>query len=209
MPLGAVLAADKEPLPPDPNRAVRGQITVVKPSSNQFTVKTREGTEVQLQLLPSSKLQADGKPATFSQFKEGTHVRVFYEKAEGTNRVVAMTPMVTEGDLKKDVSDALDSVKAFTFQQKEKYKEILQDLLERLEDRIDDLQERAAKAKTESREELQAALKDLEAKKAELQKRMQKVASASADAWDELKKGMGSALDELQNAFQRAASKFK
>lgn len=193
------------------DRTVWGRVSEVQPGGNQLTLKTRDGRELRLHVDAESRLLIEGRPAKLNQFKEGDRAQVTYaELPTGKDRVVRLAGMpATAADLKREVREALDAVKSYTFRQKDEYQKKLESLLEDVDGRLEDLRDRAEDVGAEARKELAREIELLRQKQQVIRDRLAKVKSAGADAWDDIKAGIGDALDDLQQAFERARSRFR
>src|SRR5438552_1964889 len=101
---------------------VRGIITDIRPEDKQVTVRTPKGEELKLAVDDKSRLQLEGNEVKLDQFKKGMRVRVAYDTKDGKPHVVSLTdPLLTADKLQKQIGEALNTAKSFTFEQKEEY----------------------------------------------------------------------------------------
>jgi Cu/Ag efflux protein CusF len=206
-----VLAADQK------NRAdagkeitITGRIIHIRPADGRLTLQTLEGDQLELSVDSQSQLSFHQHEAKLSQFKEGTRVRVTYSAAGGNNRVISLREApVTAEELRQELRDALETAKAYTFQQKEKYQRRLEPVLRDLDDRIGSLREQAKDARKEARKKYGEAIKELQRERQVVREQLDKVQAATPGAWEEAKAGMSAAWDDLRKAFQRAHERFK
>jgi hypothetical protein len=185
---------------------VSGKVTGLSASHNELTVRTAEGRTVRLRLRDDARVLLDGKPARLSEFKEGT---VAVATCEGDQVVRLAGNPDAAGDVRKEVREAVNAIKASSYSQKEKARERMGSLMRRLDERIDALRVRAAEAGPELREKYKHEIEVLQQKRAALRKRLEKVREASPEAWEDIKAGVSGALDDLGSAFERAWSRFK
>jgi hypothetical protein len=192
------------------SRTVRGRIAAVGPADNQLLLRTSDGKELRLHVDERSRLRLDQREARLGQFKEGTRVTVTFEPRAGLNRVVTLSDApVSAEDLRREVRDALEAAKAYTFQQKDEYQRRLEALTRELDERIDDLRDRAEAVGAEARKEYAQEIEELRQRREAVRQRLARVKSASAEAWEDIKSGVSAALEDLQKAYERARSRFK
>src|SRR5262245_47404950 len=99
---------------------VSGKVTALSASHNELTVRTAEGRTVRLRLRDDARLLLDGKPARLSEFKEGT---VVVATCEGDQVVRLAGNPDSVGDVRKEVREAVNAIKAYSYSQKEKVQE--------------------------------------------------------------------------------------
>ncbi len=187
-------------------RVVSGKVTAVDAGRHELTARDAEGKTVRLRVGDDAKVRLDGKPAKLSEFKEGT---VVVATCEGDKVVRLAGNPEGAGDVRKEVREAVDAIKSYSYRQKEKARARMESLMQDLDDRAAALRVRAAEAGASAREKYKEEIKALEVKQAALRKRMEKVRDASPEAWEDVKSGVSGALEELGSAFEKAWSRFK
>jgi hypothetical protein len=191
-------------------RTARGKVTKVESAESQLTVTTREGRVLHFQTDADSKLRLAGKDVKLTEFKEGTRVRVTYDVRDGKNRVIAASEFPSsDGPVRREIRDALRSIAAYSFQQKEEYGRKMKAAVRDLEEEIEDLKERAKDAGADVQQQLAKEIVELGKRKEEVEQKLAKVAAARGEAWEDIKSGISSALEELQKSMQKARARFK
>lgn len=189
---------------------VTGRIVDVRPAQNRITLQTVEGNELELNLDQGSQVRLHRRQATLSELKEGTRVRVTYEPLGGTNRVRSLRGApVTADDVQQELHNALETVKNYTYQEKQEYQKRLEPVLRDLDERINHLKEQAKGASDEARKWSAQALQELQRERRIVREQLSKLQSAAPGAWDEIKAGVGAAWNDLRQAFQRANERLK
>jgi hypothetical protein len=189
---------------------VTGRIIKVQPAEDRLTLQTTEGKELELSLDSRSELRLHHRQAKLTQLKERTRVRVTYKPVNGTNHVVSLRDApVTAEEVQRELREALESAKAYTFEQKEEYQKKLQPVLRDLDDRIEDLKEKAKGAGTEARKWYAQAIQELRREREVVREQLAKARAAAPGAWEEVKSGVNAAWDDLRKAFQRANERLK
>jgi hypothetical protein len=210
----AVLAAplpadDKANADADKGQTVRGRITKVQPDEGRITIRTRHGKDLTLRVDNNSELQMDGKPARLNQFKEGTRVRVTYDRKGGADHVVSLAPtLIGSGEIKRQVRDLLRTVRDYGYQNRDEYQKKMQAALRDLDERIEDLRDRADDAGAEARRKYARELDELGKKREVLREKLDKVKAASPGAFKDLKAGADEAYNDLLKAYDRARARF-
>lgn len=187
-------------------RVVSGKVTAVSADRHELTVRTGEGKTVRLRVGEAARLQLDGKAAPLSEFKEGT---VVVATCEGDKVVRLAGNPDGAGDVRKEVREAVDAIKSYSYRQKDKAQQRLETLMQGLDERVEALKVRAAESGAGLREKYEGEIKALEEKRAALRKRLGKVREASPEAWEDIKTGVSGALNELGGAFEKAWSRLK
>jgi len=197
----AALAADNR-------RTVKGYIRDVNAPAHQLTVATDDDKDLTFRVDDRSKLERNGRPVALDDFKKGMRVKVAFEPSGGENRVVSMTPAtVTTEEVRKEIREALQAAKSYTYQQKDEYRKRLNRVLERTNERIEQLQARAEKS--DAKKEYSEQIEKLRRLRARLEARLERVKSATPGAWDDLKAGVSSALQDLGKAFEKAGDRYR
>jgi len=181
---------------------VRGRLTQVDAAAGRLTVAGQDGPII-LALMPTSRLEVDGKAATLAALKEGTYVRAVYKKEDGANRILSIRPaVVTDEELRRRVDSALTATRQYAHQQKDEYAAKVRGLLDDLDDRIDRLQAEMKQAGEEAKARLAPRLEALKKQRAALGDRLAKVRAAAAEAWEDVKAGFGAAARDLKQALR-------
>ncbi len=189
---------------------VRGRITEVRPADNELTLRSLRGDELKLTVDPRSRLEIQHRPAKLGDFQDGMRVRVTYESAQGKNRVVTMTqPRVSIDSIQNEVSEALESAKSYSYQQKDEYQKKLGGVMQDLDDHMQDLKAKAAQAGEEARKRYQQEMEELRPKREALRKKLEQVRAAAPGAWDDIKSGVGAAAHDLQRALERVRARLQ
>lgn len=187
-----------------------GRILKLHPSEDRLTLQTTEGTVLELQLDSRSDVRLHQQEAKLSHLKQGDRVRVRYESANGTNRVLSLRDApVTSEEVQQELREALEAVKAYTFQQKEEYRKRLEPVLRDMDERIDQLKAQAKGAGKQAQEQYAQAIQDLQHQKEVLRGQISRIQAAAPGAWEEVKAGVSAAWDDLRKAFQRANDRLK
>jgi hypothetical protein len=189
---------------------VTGRIIQLQPAEGRLTLQTSEGRKLELSLDSRSEVRLNHQDASLSQLKEGTRVRITYEPTDGKNRVISLRDApVTAEEVQRELREALEAAKAYTFRQKEEYEKRLQPVLQDLDDRIDVLKEKAKGAAKEGRKRYAQAIEELRREREIVRHQLAKARAAAPGAWEEVKAGVGAAWDDLRKAFQRANDRLK
>jgi hypothetical protein len=209
---GSVTVAAEQGVQPGISKelTVTGRIIKLKPADSRLTLQTTEGRELELSLDSRSEVRLQQREAKISQLKPGTRVRVTYEPANGKNRLISLRDApVTAQEVQQELREALESAKAYTFQQKEEYQKRLEPVLGDLDERIEGLKEQAKGAGTEARKWYAQAIQELRRERELVREQLAKVQAAAPGAWEEVKSGVSAAWDDLRKAFQRANDRLK
>jgi hypothetical protein len=191
-------------------RTIRGRVMEVRPEEKQVTVRLLKGEEVKLIVDDQSRLELQRRPAKLGDFREGMRVRVTYELEQGKNRVVSMAePRLSMDNIQKEVNDALESAKSYTYQQKGEYQKKLQGVMHDLDERIDDLKSKAEEASEEAKKRYAKEMEELRPKREALRKKLAQVREAAPDVWDDIKSGVGAAAHDLGRAIDRVRARLQ
>ena len=207
--LAVALHADETGRAAEKHTVLRGTVTAVSPSDGKLTVKTRRGQEVTVQVDDRAHLRGRGGAVKLDQFKEGDPVRVRLRGRDGARHAAAVVCLpVHADDVRREVREALQAAKAYTFQRKDEYQRKLQGVLDDMDERIDDLQEQAESATGAAQKEAQARLRELRAKREVVRERLQKVSAATADTWDRVTAAVSDAVQDFQKMYDDVRSHF-
>jgi hypothetical protein len=116
---------------------------------------------------------------------------------------------VNAEEVQRELRNALDAVKGYTYQQKQEYQKRLEPVLQDLDERIDHLKEQAKGASKEARKWYPQALQELRRERRIVREQLAKAEAAAPGAWEDIKAGVGAAWNDLRQAFQRANERFK
>lgn len=195
-------AADKE-------ITVTGRILKIQPGG-RLTLHTVEGKQVELTLDSRSQLRQRGQEVRLGQLKEGTRVRVTYERIDSQNHVLTLRDApVTAEEISQELREALETTKAYTYQQKAEYQKKLEPVLHDLDDRIEGLREQAKGVRKEAQQRYAEAIEELQRQRKMVREQLAKVQAAAPGVWEEVKSGMSAAWEDLRKAFQRAHDRLK
>lgn len=204
---GALFAADAAPPDPTEKTAI-GEVLEADARQGTVTIRTDAGP-LQLQVTAGSRLELNQQPAPLERFR-GSRVRAVYRaRAEGNFLVSMKGPRPTAEQVRQRTEEALESMKDYSFQDREQYRKRLDKALSELDDQIDELKLKAQKAGKQAEERYPQLMADLRSMREKAAARAEKVREATPKVWDEMKKGIGAAVDDLQKAFDRAREYFR
>jgi membrane-bound lytic murein transglycosylase len=107
---------------------------------------------------------------------------------------------VTEKQVQQDTKQALETLKAYTEQQKEEYQKKVADQVAEIKKKVEEMKGQFDKAapelKTRLEKEMAEANKDLGA----LQKNLAEMKTATGKAWEDMKSSVNQALQDLQKS---------
>lgn len=197
--LAAVISPRAVAAEPEPEVA-RGRIVGTDAAKGRLIVRTAGSGDLTLAVTPKSRLAVDGKPVALADLSAGRQVRVTYrEGADGAKELVSLrSAVVTDGDLKREVSQALAATKQYTFQRKAEYAARVRGVVDDLDDRIDALEAEAKDAGADAKKRLEPRLAELKKRRAVLADRLWDVRSVAADTWEDVKSGFGAAARDLE-----------
>jgi hypothetical protein len=201
--LAAALVLAPAAVGADEVRVVRGLVVKADPAAKKLTIRPSAGPDVTLTVTDASRLAIGKKDATLKDVAEGKRVRATYTERGGMKELVVLRHAVTNSaTLRKEVKQALTAAKSYTFQQKDKYEEELNEVLADVDDRIDQLEDEAKDAGAEAKAELQDKISRLKKQRTILSDRLGKVKSAGAEAWDDIKSGVNAAGEDLEKMLE-------
>jgi len=115
-------------------------------------------------------------------------------------------------DVKKETAEAMQAIKKYSYEQKDKAVKETKAAMDKLDIRIDDMQSRMEKNWNEmsqaSREEASKTLKTLRKKRNDLSEWYGGLKHSSAKAWNHVKDGFASGYESLAEAFEKAQGEF-
>lgn len=192
------------------DQKVRGRLDRIDADDQTVTVKTADGKALPLTVTPRTRLEVDGKPVTLKQFREGQRVRAWINRDAGRDNLVRLTASAASADdVARNAKETLQSIRQYTYENKDEYAAKLRNTLDDLDDRVDELHDRAARAGAEARKELGPELEQLKEKRQAVARRLEKVDSASEAAWTEVRDGLNQAADDFRDAWDKFRSRIK
>ena len=191
-------------------QTVSGIISAIDTRERQFTIRTGEGGNLAFRVIDQTQLRLNGREVTLDQFKTGVPVTVTYRTSDGRNEATRVAANeTTSDDVKRELREAFQAARDYTFQNKDEYLKRLQSVLDNVNTRLDQLKDQVKAAGAEARRQLEPQIEELRKQRDVLQQKMQHVKDSTPAAWEEVKTGVGAALDDLQKAFERAAEKYR
>ena len=114
--------------------------------------------------------------------------------------------------LKKEWSEAMQTLKSYSIEQRDQARDMAQQKLATMDERIERLEaqidEKWDEWSEEARQRHQNALQTLRGQRKELQQWYDNMKHSSADAWEKVKQGFINAYDELSTSVGKAQSEF-
>jgi gas vesicle protein len=110
---------------------------------------------------------------------------------------------------RKEIGEALTAVKAYSFEQKDKFCDELKDAADKAKEELRELQEKADDAAADVKQELEPALAALRRKHAELESRLSEAKEATADRWEDVRDRCDTTLRELRSSLTEAWADLK
>ena len=118
----------------------------------------------------------------------------------------------TAKDVKKQAMEAMQAVKGYSYQQRDKAMKEVKLAMEDLDNSIDRMQERIqenwAKMSAASKEKAKETLKELREQRNKLSEWYGELKQSSAGAWDHIKDGFVKGYESLLNSFEKAENEF-
>lgn len=115
-------------------------------------------------------------------------------------------------EVKKETAEAMQAIKKYSYEQKDKAVKDTKAAMDKLDTRIDNLQSRMEKNWNEmsqaSREKASNTLKTLRKKRNDLSEWYGGLKHSSAKAWNHVKDGFASGYESLAEAFEKAQGEF-
>ncbi len=109
-------------------------------------------------------------------------------------------------DVIHNAKKTFQSIKSYTYEQKDEYQKKLQQTLNQIDEQIPVLKEKVDQATGRLQKRYRRQLARLEKLRAQAGERLQKVKDATPATWDELKKGAGDVLKNLGQALEQAGN---
>jgi len=111
---------------------------------------------------------------------------------------------VTSSDVKKEFGEAFQSLKDYTYEQREEYFRKANEELDQLDASIDALKKDIETKSDEMKKSLENRLEKLKERQSAAKERLRKMMGSSENAWKEMKEGMQQALDDLKKGYEDA-----
>ncbi len=183
---------------------IRGQIKDYDAATGKLVVTTASGNDIHLYTDKLTQISIKGNPGRLDQVKKGQRVRAMFEKAAMGNHVISLrTSGDTAGDLTREIQDAWNTAKGYSFEKKQQYQAKMNDVLEDVDDRIAELQREAKSSGADSKSKLQQQIDELKKKREQLAEKLNNAKPAAKDAWDDFKNGVSNAAEDLQRSLER------
>ena len=115
---------------------------------------------------------------------------------------------VSATDVKRESKETLETLKAYTIEQREMYQDKIEAKLNELDSQIDTLRARAENATTAVQAEIDKAIRELQQQQETAMQQATALRDASGEAWSDLKNGLDNAVADLQQAYDKARSRF-
>jgi hypothetical protein len=189
---------------PEPLAMAHGRITEVRPADHTLTVHTRDGRDLVLHADDSSVIRWHREKVGLADLHIGTRVRVWYRP--GDHHIVRLNPPLTLDDVKNDLRDAAETVKSYSYQQRDQYQKKMNNVMHDLDEQIDELKEKARTGSAEARARYDSELADLARQRDALQNRLSRLRAAAPDIWAEVKSGVSAAAKDLRDTLDKVKS---
>jgi hypothetical protein len=138
----------------------------------------------------------------------GAAVLIMFSAPTFADQQTASGNKATSKDVKQETMEAIEAIKTYSIEKKDKAVREVKVVLEDLDARIDRMQSRMGKKWDEmdqtSREKARKTIQALQKKRNELSEWYGGLKHSSADAWDEVKSGFVKGYEALANAFDKA-----
>ncbi len=200
----AALAGACQADQPEPLIVEHGRITEVKPADHTLTVHTRDGRDLVLHADDSSAIRVHRNKVGLSDLHVGARVRVWYRP--GDHHLVRLNPPVTLDDVKNDLRDAAETVKGYTYQQREQYQKKMNNVMHELDEQVEELKEKARAGTANARARYDSELADLARQRDALRDRLSRLRAAAPDIWADVKSGVSAAAKDLRDTLDKVKS---
>ncbi|MBI4775266.1 MAG: hypothetical protein HY788_14040 [Deltaproteobacteria bacterium] len=114
--------------------------------------------------------------------------------------------VTTSSDVKKEMGEAVQALKDYTYEQRDEYLGKIDEQLDRIDARIEELKEKIETKSDEVRQTFRERIDRLKESQAAAREELDKLRDSSGDAWNEMMKGMQDALDKLEEEYKSAAA---
>jgi hypothetical protein len=189
---------------PEPLTIERGRLTEVRPADHTLTVHTRDGRDLVLHADDSSIIRWHRQKAGLADLHLGAHVRVWYRP--GDHHLVRLNPPLTLDDVKNDLRDAAETVKGYTYQERDQYQKKMSSVMHGLDDQIDELKEKARAGSAQAKARYDQEIAELARQRDALRDRLARLRAASPDIWADVKSGVSAAARDLRDTLDKVKS---
>jgi hypothetical protein len=196
-----LLAAAGRADQPEPLTLEHGRLTEVHPAEHALTVHTHDGRDLVLHADDSSVISWHREKVSLADLHVGSRVRVWYRP--GDHHLVRLNPPLTLDDVKNDLRDAAETVKGYTYQERDQYQKKMSSLLHDVDDQIEELKEKTRAGSAEARTRYDRELADLARQRDALQSRLSRLRAAAPDVWAEIKSGVSAAARDLRDTLDK------
>jgi len=122
------------------------------------------------------------------------------------------SPSTSAEDVKKETAEAMQAIKKYSYDQRDKAVKEMKAAMDNLDTRIDNMQSRMEenwdKMSQASREKASKTLKTLRKKRNDLSEWYGGLKHSSAKAWNHVKDGFASGYESLAESFEKAQGEF-
>jgi len=189
---------------PEPLTMEHGRISEVRPADHALTVHTRDGRDLVLHADDSSVIRWHRDKVGLADLHVGARVRVWYRP--GDRHLVRLNPPLTLDDVKNDLREVAETVKGYTYQERDQYQKKMNTVVHDLNDQIDVLKEKARAGSAAARARYDTELADLARQRDALQNRLARLRTAAPDIWAEVKSGVSAAAKDLRDTLDKVKS---
>ena len=112
---------------------------------------------------------------------------------------------VTSSDVKKEFGEAVQTLKDYTYAQRQEYYRKVTEEINGIDAKIDALKEDIKTKSDEVKESIEERIERLRERQSAARERLEEMMESSENAWNEMKEGMQKALDEVKDAYKNAA----
>jgi hypothetical protein len=189
---------------PEPLAMERGRLTEVRPADHTLTVHTRDGRDLVLHADDSSVIRWHRDKVGLADLHVGSHVRVWYRP--GDRHLVRLNPPLTLEDVKNDLRDAAETVKSYSYQERDQYQKKMNTVMHDLDEQIGDLKEKVRAKSADARARYDRELADLARQRDALRDRLSRLRAAAPDVWAEVKSGVSTAARDLRDTLDKVKS---
>ena len=130
------------------------------------------------------------------------------QKVSETSPPKGAPKMVTVGDVKKDVTAAVNTTSAYSKQENDRILAEMKAKMEIMDANINDLRLKGAGLATDAKANWDAKMATLDEKRRTANAQFEEIGKSSSRAWVDVEKGAKSAWQELSQAFQDALNEF-
>src|SRR5262249_58762795 len=173
--VGAACLADQ----PEGLALERGRVTEVRPHDHTLTIRTKDGRDLVLHADESSIIRWHRNKVGLADLRVGARVRVWYRP--GDQHLVRLNPPLTLDDVKNDLREAAETVKGYTYKQREQYQKKMTSVMHDLDEQIEVLKEKARAASADARASYDRELADLARQRDALESRLSRLRAAAPD----------------------------